>query len=73
MQQPPAVFLPSYQGSDHEGYDGTRDEHTVGSRWVDIWGIGRHKELDGMMGLLEHFPLAIVHQLKHYRWPDSAD
>lgn len=72
MVRPP-MHMVSYQGSDHEGYEGLGDEHPAGSRWVDIWGVGWQKELDGMMGLPIDNPLTETHNLKSYRWPDPND
>lgn len=69
----PPDYLISYQGCDHEGYSGIGDDHPVGSRWEDIWGTGWHKELDGVMGLPEKYPLAKIEQLRTYRWPDPQD
>lgn len=72
MVRPPMHMI-SYQGSDHEGYEGIGDEHPAGSRWIDIWGVGWYKELDGMMGLPEVCPLSEPGNLKNYRWPDPND
>ncbi|NMC12922.1 MAG: hypothetical protein GYA34_08565 [Chloroflexi bacterium] len=72
MEQPPC-FIVSYQGCDHEGYEGIGDEHPAGSSWVDIWGVGWHKELEGMMGLPKLCPLENPRNLKLYRWPDPDD
>jgi len=72
MVRPPMHMI-SYQGSDHEGYEGVGDEHPAESRWVDIWGVGWYKELDGMMGLPEVNPLSEPGNLKDYIWPDPND
>ncbi|MBN1535512.1 MAG: hypothetical protein JW908_02185 [Anaerolineales bacterium] len=72
MEQPPC-YMVSYQGCDHEGYQGIGDEHPPGSRWTDIWGVGWHKELDEMMGLPVENPLSEMQYLKDYQWPDPND
>jgi uroporphyrinogen decarboxylase len=73
MTEPPAYRL-CYHGCNHEGFDGDLgDDHPVGSKWVDIWGTGWHKEHEGLMGLPRGNPLAEVENLNHYLWPDPND
>jgi uroporphyrinogen decarboxylase len=67
------VYLLSYFGMDHEGFDGGGDESPVGSRWTDIWGTGWHKIQAGVMGLPEICPLAQMEHLPTYAWPDPDD
>jgi hypothetical protein len=69
----PHMFTLSYLGCHHEGFDGRGSHCSVGTRWVDIWGTGWHKALDGIMGYPQDYPLSEVGALRLYRWPDSAD
>ena len=52
-----------YYGVNHEGFAGGGHESPVGARWVDIWGTGWHKELEGVMGFPRLNPLAEVESL----------
>jgi uroporphyrinogen decarboxylase len=64
----------SYRGANHEGLDGTGgDGSPAGSRWTDIWGVGWHKELEGVMGLPEVNPLADITKVDSYPFPDPYD
>ena len=72
MDKPPS-FMVTYQGSDHEGYEGIGDEHPSGSRWKDIWGVVWHKVMDGVMGFPDVNPLSEPNLLKNYSWPDPND
>ncbi|MBN1581156.1 MAG: hypothetical protein JXA89_10665 [Anaerolineae bacterium] len=70
---PPTHWL-LYQGCNHEGFDDDLgDDHPVGSRWIDVWGTGWHKEQAGVMGLAKGNPLVKVANLRRYRWPDPDD
>ncbi len=63
-----------YQGSNHQGLDGTGgDNSPAGSRWADIWGVGWHKELEGVMGLPVMNPLADITKVDSYPFPDPRD
>lgn len=62
-----------YFGVNHEGFDGGGDCNPVGTRWLDIWGTGWRKEMDGVMGFPRLNPLAEVTALGNYRWPDPDD
>ena len=72
MEGPPDWCL-AYYGVDHEGYEGGGHECPVGSRWVDIWGTGWHKEHEGVMGFPREHPLAEPAALRDYKWPDPDD
>jgi uroporphyrinogen decarboxylase len=64
----------NYWGLNHEGYAGGSDSSPVGTRWIDIWGVGWHKEQPGIMGFPEYHPLAdLPATLKDYVWPDPDD
>jgi uroporphyrinogen decarboxylase len=63
-----------YRGANHQSLDGTGgDDSPAGSRWTDIWGVGWHKELDGVMGLPEGNPLADITKVDSYPFPDPRD
>ena len=68
----PAYML-GYFGVNHESHDGTTEDCPVGTKWVDIWGIGWEKDQDGIMGYPTHFPLADMDALRTYKWPDPDD
>ncbi len=72
VSEPPTYWV-KYMGCDHETYDGFGPGSPVGSKWVDIWGVGFHREMAGVMGFPRVHPLARVEDLKHYRWPDAND
>jgi len=64
----------SHFGANHEAVDGYRDLGPgKGVWWHDIWGIGWHRVLDGVMGLAKEHPLADLSRLDSYRWPDPDD
>lgn len=63
----------NYFGVDHEDWTGVGDNHPAGARWTDIWGVGWHKEKEGVMGFPQENPLADVAALQGYRWPDPDD
>jgi uroporphyrinogen decarboxylase len=64
----------SYLGSNHESYDGTGgDGAAAGSTWFDIWGVGWHKELEGVMGMPQHNPLADITRVDSYPFPSPYD
>ena len=63
----------AYYGCNHESYGGLGDHSPAGTHWVDIWGTGWHKELDGVMGLPESYPLDEPEKLQDYIWPDPRD
>jgi uroporphyrinogen decarboxylase len=74
VAQSPPTYTLLYQGCNHEAYDGELgDDHPVGSRWTDIWGIGWHKIQEGVMGLPKANPLAKVEALRRYHWPNPDD
>jgi uroporphyrinogen decarboxylase len=73
VRQPP-LHMVGYCGVDHEGYTGGGHHLPVGSRWIDVWGVGWQREQEGMMGFprvhpLENLPVA----LKSYQWPNPDD
>ena len=69
----PAVLL-RYVGAGHESIDGTGgDGAPAGSRWRDIWGVGWHKELEGLMGMPELHPLADITRVDSFPCPDPFD
>jgi uroporphyrinogen decarboxylase len=64
----------AYRGANHEGYVEGGHHLPVGSRWVDIWGTGWHREHAGVMGFPREHPLAdLPHALSVYEWPDPDD
>jgi uroporphyrinogen decarboxylase len=69
----PPTHMVKYLGCDHESYDGFGPGSPVGSRWMDIWGVGFHREMAGVMGFPRLHPLADVSALRDYRWPDPND
>lgn len=72
MEESPDWGL-GYYGVDHEGYEGGGHDCPVGSKWVDIWGTGWHKEHEGVMGFPREHPLAEPSALRDYKWPDPND
>ncbi|MFH1709281.1 MAG: uroporphyrinogen decarboxylase family protein [Planctomycetota bacterium] len=63
-----------YTGCNHEGFTEGGHHLPVGSHWTDIWGVGWHKEYEGVMGFPKGNPLAdLPAALKSYRWPDPDD
>jgi len=63
----------SYFGVNHEPLCGPGGHDSpVGTRWRDIWGVGWHKEMQGVMGYAVEHPLADL-GLDAYRWPDPDD
>ena len=63
-----------YLGVNHEGYDGSGHHLPVGSTWTDIWGTVWRKEQEGVMGFMQHYPLAdLPRALRSYPWPDPDD
>ncbi|MCC6444322.1 MAG: hypothetical protein IT210_12835 [Armatimonadetes bacterium] len=69
----PAHYV-SYNGSNHQSLDGTGgDGSPAGSHWTDIWGVGWHKELEGVMGMPEANPLADITRCYDYPYPDPYD
>ena len=63
----------SYFGVNHEPFEGVGGESAPGgSRWRDIWGVGWHKELPGIMGLAVEHPLADLN-VERYAFPDPDD
>ncbi len=68
------VTMASYAGVDHTNADGGGHHLPVGSWWTDIWGVGWHKEHDGVMGFPKHHPLAdLPSALKTFSWPHPDD
>jgi uroporphyrinogen decarboxylase len=64
----------AYRGANHEGYTGGGHHLPVGSRWMDIWGTGWHREHAGVMGFPREHPLAdLPRALRNYSWPDPDD
>jgi len=66
-------YLLSYQGCNHEGYDGGGHECEIGTKWTDIWGTGWVKGQKGVMGMPASHPLSDPGSLKNYVWPDPDD
>ena len=70
----PPYYGIHYLGANHESIDGTGgDNSPVGTHWMDIWGVGWHKELPDVMGLTESYPLADITKVDQYRCPDPYD
>ena len=67
------VWQLCYHGCNHEGYDGGGHDVPVGTSWTDIWGVGWHKEQEGVMAFPRRHPLAEPSALRTYRWPDPDD
>lgn len=69
--------MPAYEvafhGCHHEGFGPGGHDSPVGTKWVDIWGTGWHKEQEGIMGYPYQFPIAEVEKLDGYQWPDPND
>jgi uroporphyrinogen decarboxylase len=63
-----------YFGINHENAEGGGHHLPVGSRWTDMWGVGWHKEQEGMIGFPREHPLAdLPHALPKYKWPNPDD
>lgn len=74
VESAPPLYTLQYQGCNHEGWTDTLgDNHLLGARWVDVWGVGWHKIQEGVMGLPEECPLAETGNLAGYAWPDPDD
>jgi uroporphyrinogen decarboxylase len=70
----PPTHTVEYLGANHEGYTGGGHHVPVGTWWIDVWGTGWHRELDGVMGFPRFHPLNdLVKSLKTYSWPDPDD
>ncbi len=69
----PPIYGLQYHGANHEGFEGGGDDAPVGTRWLDVWGTGWHKEMEGVMGFPRYNPLAEPKSLNGYRWPDPDD
>lgn len=63
----------TYQGCNHEGYEGGGHDCPVGSVWTDIWGTTWHKEHAEVMGFPRGNPLSEPSKMKEYIWPDPND
>jgi len=64
----------AYRGANHEGYKEGGHHLPVGSRWVDIWGTGWHREHAGVMGFPREHPVAdLPRALSTYEWPNPDD
>ncbi|MBI4786412.1 MAG: hypothetical protein HY782_05130 [Chloroflexi bacterium] len=73
ITEPPAHRL-CYHGCNHEGFDEELgDDHPLGGKWRDIWGVEWHKVHEGVMGLPKGNPLAEPGKLTDYEWPDPND
>jgi uroporphyrinogen decarboxylase len=63
----------SYFGVNHEPFEGVGGHDSpVGTKWKDIWQVGWHKEMEGVMGYAVGHPLADLNVDK-YDWPDPDD
>jgi uroporphyrinogen decarboxylase len=64
----------SYAHVNHEPYEGAGGHDSpVGTRWSDIWGVGYHKEMEGVMGYPCRHPIADMPAIAAYRPPDPDD
>jgi uroporphyrinogen decarboxylase len=73
MSAPP-VYMLSWHGCNHEGYQGGDHDTPVGTKWTDVWGVGWHKVQEGVMGFPIHHPLAKPAQtFNDYKWPKPDD
>ena len=64
----------SYFGKDHEPFEGVGGHSSpVGTTWHDLWGVGWHKGLDGVMGYVVEHPLADLRRVERYTFPDPDD
>ncbi|MBN1809358.1 MAG: hypothetical protein JW909_09850 [Planctomycetes bacterium] len=64
----------NYFGVNHEPFEGPGGHDSpVGTRWFDIWGVGWHRELEGVMGYAQVHPLADLSRIDSYPWPDPDD
>ena len=62
-----------YRGCHHEDAQGVGHDRPRGESWKDLWGVGWHKDLDGVMGFPRTHPLADLTQVDAYRFPDPDD
>jgi len=69
----PPCYTISWLGANHEGFDGKGHDRPVGSWWTDVWGVGWHKEQEGVMAFPRRHPLDEPRKLRSYRWPDPSD
>ena len=68
------VYMLHYNGAGHEARDGSAgDGAPAGARWTDIWGVGWHKELPDVMGMVEYSPLADLTRVDDFSFPSAED
>ena len=62
-----------YNGCHHEDEHGIAHDRPTGESWKDIWGVGWHKDLEGVMGFPREHPLADLARLDSFAFPDAMD
>jgi len=62
-----------YKGCYHEDANGIAHDRPKGESWQDIWGVGWHKDLDGVMGFPRMHPLADLNLVDAYPFPNADD
>ena len=62
-----------YTGCNHDGYNMSYDDCSLGEKWVDVWGVHWEKKQEGIMGYPISHPLEDINELKNYNWPDPND
>jgi len=73
VSNPPAYEV-NYFGVNHEPFEGVGGHDSpLGTKWFDVWGVGWHKELEGVMGYAQIHPLADLTKMDKYKWPDPDD
>jgi hypothetical protein len=70
---PPGYGIGYYGQNPTDTPEGVIENPQVGSRWVDMWGIGNHKEHEGVMAFPEVPPIPEPAALKDYTWMDPDD
>lgn len=73
MMSPPGHGLGYYGQNPTDTPGGEITNPRIGDRWVDMWGIGNHKEQDGVMAFPEVHPIPDPAALRSYAWPDPDD
>ncbi len=59
-----------YHGCHHTSEEGLGHHSPQGTNWTDIWGVGWHKDLEGVMGFPRVHPLADLSRLDDYTFPN---
>jgi len=70
----PPTWDCSHAGVNQESLEGLGDHDSpVGTRWRDCWGVGFHKEMEGVMGFPCEHPIKDLARLSDYQPPSPDD